>query len=501
MNSKRASGILVHITSLPSKYGVGDLGPAAYRFADFLARAKQSCWQLLPLTPSSARAYYSPYNGLSAFAGNTILISPQMLYQQGLLTKKEIQDKPTFPPGRVNYRLAVSYKTRLLNAAFERFGAMPDKSDYEQFCSENKGWLEDFAVFTALSRHFQPRLWCDWPTKLRDRDKQALKSITARLQRAVECEKFLQFLFFKQYFSLRRYCNKRGIRIIGDIPIYVSYDSADLWSHPEVFKLTRAKKPRFVGGVPPDNFNRTGQLWNNPVYDWKALKTQGYRWWLQRIKHNLTLFDIVRIDHFRGLIAYWQIPAGSKTAAVGRWVEGPGEDFFHKLLKHCPSRRIIAEDLGYITDDVRAFIKKFELAGMRLLQFGFDSEPVSNLHHPCNHVGNSVVYTGTHDNNTIRGWFEKESSPEQKKRLFDYLGQKVSAGRIHQEFIRLAMSSVAETAIIPLQDVLGLGEQARMNRPGTVRGNWQWQLRSGQLRTSTADNLAELTKVYGRANS
>jgi 4-alpha-glucanotransferase len=497
MSSKKASGILLHITSLPSKYGIGDLGPAAYRFADFLVRAKQSCWQLLPLVPFSAKAHYSPYNGLSAFAGNTMLISPQLLYQQGLLTGEEIQS--TFTPGRVNYRLAVSCKTRLLNAAFERFRVMPDKSDYEQFCSENKGWLEDFAVFIALRRHFAPQLWCEWPTKLRNRNKQALKCATVRLRDAVESEKFLQFVFFKQYFELRAYCNKRGIRIIGDIPIYVSYDSADLWSHREVFKLTKRGKPRFVSGVPPDKFSQTGQLWNNPVYDWRALKGHGYKWWMRRVKHNLTLFDIVRIDHFRGLVAYWQVPAGSKTAAGGKWVKGPGEDFFRKLLKHCPSQRIIAEDLGYITYDVRALIKKFELAGTRVLQFAFDTDAVSNTHHPCNHIENCVVYTGTHDNNPIRGWFERQATPEQKKRLFDYLDRKVPAGKIHQEFIRMAMDSVADMVIIPMQDVLGLGEQARMNRPGTVRGNWRWQLRSGRLRTSTADKLAELTKLYGRA--
>jgi 4-alpha-glucanotransferase len=318
------------------------------------------------------------------------------------------------------------------------------------------------------------------------------------LQDAVEKEKFLQYLFFKQWFSLKRYSNEHGVRIIGDIPIYIAYNSADVWAWPEIFKLTKAKKPKVVSGVPPDFFSRTGQLWGNPIYDWKALKDAGYRWWVQRVKHNLALFDIVRIDHFRGFIAYWEVPANQKTAVVGKWVDGPKEDFFNTLLKHFSSLPVVVEDLGYITADVREFIEKFRLMCMRVLLFAFDGDIARNLHCPHNHVENSIVYTGTHDNNTIEGWFEKEAKPEQKKKLFDYLGRKVSAGQIHWELIRLAMSSVGRVVIIPMQDVLGLGECARMNRPATVRGNWRWQLLAGQTRAVIARRLRRLTEIYGR---
>jgi 4-alpha-glucanotransferase len=496
---KRASGILLHITSLPSKYGIGDFGPEAYRFADFLARARQSYWQVLPLNPPSfARNPHSPYNCLSAFAGNTLLISPELLYRQGFLTRKDIQDRPAFPEAQMDYRFVTSYKAKLLNAAFERFKGMPEEADYKSFCLENEAWLEDYAEFTAMHQHFRNRLWCNWPAELRDRKKHALKSMKTQLQPVIEREKFLQYLFYSQWFSLKHYCNKHGIEIIGDIPIYVAYESSDVWSHPEIFKLTRTKKPRVIAGVPPDFFSRTGQLWGNPIYDWKVLRNAGYSWWIRRIKHNLSLFDIVRIDHFRGFIAYWQIPAGSKTAVNGRWVGGPKEDFFNTLFKHFPSLPAIAEDLGYITSDVRAFIEKFQLACMRVLLFAFDGDSATNPHYPHNHVKNSVVYTGTHDNNTVKGWFKKEAKPEQRRKLFGYIGRKVSADRVSWELVRLAMSSVGDATIIPMQDVLGLGEQARMNKPATIRGNWRWRLRPGQIAPSIGKKLAKLTEVYGR---
>lgn len=493
---KRASGILLHITSLPSRYGIGDLGPEAYEFVDFLVRAKQSYWQVLPLTRPAFGL--NPYNALSAFAGNTLLISPELLYRQGLLTKKDIQDRPIFPKGHVDYHRAISYKTKLLNVAFERFKTKTKDPEYKLFCSGNENWLENFAMFIALREHFGCRLWCDWPAAIRDKKALALEFMRGRLQDAVEKEKFLQYLFFKQWFSLKRYSNEHGVRIIGDIPIYIAYNSADVWAWPEIFKLTKAKKLKVVSGVPPDFFSRTGQLWGNPIYDWKALKDAGYRWWVQRVKHNLALFDIVRIDHFRGFIAYWEVPANQKTAVVGKWVDGPKEDFFNTLLKHFPSLPIVVEDLGYITADVREFIEKFGLMCMRVLLFAFDGDIAKNLHCPHNHVENSIVYTGTHDNNTIEGWFEKEAKPEQKKKLFDYLGRKVSAGQIHWELIQLAMSSVGRVVIIPMQDVLGLGERARMNRPATVRGNWRWQLLAGQTRAVIARRLGKLTEIYGR---
>jgi 4-alpha-glucanotransferase len=306
-------------------------------------------------------------------------------------------------------------------------------------------------------------------------------------------------MFFRQWHSLKRYCNQGGIKIIGDIPIYVSRESADLWAHPEIFKLTNTKKPRVVAGVPPDSFSRTGQLWGNPVYNWQVLKNRGYQWWVRRIKQQLSLFDIIRIDHFRGFIAYWQVPAGHKTAKNGKWVNGPKEDFFKMLFKYFPSKPFIVEDLGYITEDVVEVIEKFQLPCTRVLQSAFDGDPITNPHCPHNHVKNSVVYTGTHDNNTIKGWFAKEATPKAKSRLFDYLGHRVPASRVHWELIRLAMSSVANLVIIPMQDVSGLDEQARMNRPSTVKNNWSWRLGPKEKTASIARKLAKLTEIFGRA--
>jgi 4-alpha-glucanotransferase len=496
----RASGVLLHVSSLPSKYGIGDFGPDAYKFVDFLARAKQRYWQVLPVNPPTlARNPYSPYNCLSTFAGNTLLISPELLYRQGLLSRKNIQDVPDLPEGRVDYRRVISYKTKLLKAAFEHFKGAASEPDFRGFCSENESWLENFATFSAVRQHFRPRVWCNWPLGLRDRKKHALRSIKGRLKDAINREKFLQYIFFKQWFSLKRYCNQRGVEIIGDIPFYVAYDSADVWANPGIFKLTTTKRPRVVSGVPPDLFSRTGQLWGNPVYAWQLLRKTNYWWWFQRIKHNLTLFDIVRLDHFRGFVAYWQIPVRCETAVNGRWVDGPKEDFFNKLFETVPAGQIIAEDLGYITADVRLLIKKYGLASMKVLQFAFDGEPATNTHWLSNHVKNSVVYTGTHDNNTARGWFEKEAKPAQKKRLFAFLGRTVPTDKVHWELVRLAMSSVGNAAIIPMQDVLGLGQLARMNRPSTVRGNWLWRLRPTQINSSNAGKLARLTRISGRA--
>ena len=499
MIDKRAAGVLLHIFSLPSKYGIGDLGPEAYRFADFLFQAKQSYWQMLPLTPPVPHPPYSPYNSLSAFAGNTLLISPELLHSQNFLTRKDIGEKPDFSEVSVDYPSVISYKTKLLDVAFARFKAMPRSADFELFCLKNKNWLDAFAAFVALRQHFQRCSWPGWPAKFRDGKQDALDSIKAQLRDAIDKEKFLQYLFFKQWLSLKHYCNRRGIQIIGDIPFYVSYDSADVWAHPELFKLTSTKKPRAVAGVPPDYFSRTGQLWGNPVYDWKALRKTGYYWWIQRVRHSLTLFDVVRLDHFRAFAACWQVPAGSKTAKNGKWVKGPGEDFLNRLLKHFPSRCLIAEDLGSITEDVRAIIEKFQLHSMKVLQFAFDRDPAANPHCLCNHVRNCVVYTGTHDNNTVKGWFQKEIKPEQKKRLFDYLGRKVPVSQVSWYVIALANSSVADLAIIPMQDILGLGRHARMNRPATVKGNWCWRLRPGQIRAPIVRKLARLTRTHSRA--
>jgi 4-alpha-glucanotransferase len=493
---KRAGGILLHISSLPCDFGIGDFGPAAYKCADFLASAGQSYWQVLPLNPPvSNENNFSPYNSSSAFAGNALFISPELLYRQGLLDKRDIQDKPSFPQSQVNYKAVAAYKEKLFNIAYERF---EQNSKYKKFCKENKSWLRDYAVFTAASRYFKNRLWSKWPVELRGRKQEAVKDVEIKLADAVNREKFLQFVFFEQWRDLKNYCYKLGIKLIGDIPFYVAFESADVWSHPRLFKLTRVKRPRFVAGVPPDLFSRTGQLWNNPVYNWDALKKTGYKWWLMRIKHNLTLFDIVRLDHFRGFAAYWQVPEASKNASKGKWVAGPGEKFFEKALARFPVSAFFVEDLGRITPDVHALRDKFKLAGTKVLIFGFGENSTVSSHNPRNFIKNCAAFTSTHDSNTVTGWFDNEADAGKKKRLFECLGKKVSASRINWALIKLAFDSVSNTVIIPVQDILGLGQEARMNRPATIKGNWQWRLGSGKLNSRIANKLRKLTKTSGR---
>jgi len=498
MLQNRASGVLLHITCLPSEYGIGDLGPQACKFADFLTRAGQGYWQILPLNPPAVRARQCPYNCLSAFAGNPMLISPELLYQQGLLAKADIRNIPAFPKAHVQYSQVARHKEGLLNKAFNRFKSNPEQADYRHFCQENQQWLEDFATFVALRRRFRSALWCHWPAKYRDRKPRALEDAVTSLQQSIDREKFLQYIFFQQWFALKRYCNSKGIHIIGDIPIYVAYDSADLWAHPGIFKLTRAKKPRVVAGVPPDFFSRTGQLWKNPIYDWQKLKNTGYRWWMQRIAHNLRLFDVVRIDHFRAFIAYWQVPAQHKTAVAGKWVPGPREAFFDVLFKHFPFPPIIVEDLGYISPDVRQIVNRYQLTCMKVLQFAFGPDCAKSPYAPHNHIKNCVVYTGTHDNNTTKGWFEKETGTVERKNLFRYLGRKVTPTQISWQLIRIAMSSVAGLSIIPMQDILSLGREARMNRPAAGRGNWTWRMSTNQITPARVKKLARLTEIYGR---
>lgn len=497
---KRSSGILLHVTSLPSPYGIGDMGPQGYDFARFLSRAQQAYWQILPLNPPTLGINpYSPYTCLSAFAGNTFLLSPELLYRKGLLSRRDLSDKPRFPKGLIDYPRAIAYKYSLFKILYEQADKITSRSAYKQFCRQNRQWLDDFAVFAVLRRHFQKKLWCDWPVELRDRDRQAIRSVEKKFQTEIEFEKALQYLFFEQWFSLKRFCNRLGIRIIGDIPIYVDYDSADVWMNPELFKLTSDGKPRFISGVPPDYFSKTGQLWGNPVYDWPENKRTGYKWWLRRVRHNLAMFDLTRIDHFRGLVGYWQVPAGHKTAQRGKWVKGPGRELLDRIFNFTPASSIIVEDLGVITADVQKLIEEHDLTCMRVLQFAFSGDPAKNPHYPHNLIENSIVYTGTHDNNTTRGWFENEVAAKQKKSLSHYVGRKVTAGLVHEIFMRLALGSVAKLAVIPMQDVLGLGGWARMNRPSVIRNNWRWKLEPEQLNGSIAENLADMGEAFGRS--
>ncbi len=489
----------MHVTSIPSKYGVGDFGPDTYKFVDFLKAARQNYWQILPLNHTTAQTGYSPYNCFSAFAGNPLLISPELLYQEGLLRKSELADPPGFTQDRVDYDKAAAYKERLLDRAFARFNGAARRADFEAFTQEHGAWLEPFVSFVALKRRLKGRVWSDWPAAVRDRKPDALETLTRELSEPIERERFLQYVFYRQYLRLKRYCNEQGVQVAGDIPIYVASDSADVWSHPDLFKLTRDKRPRFVAGVPPDYFSETGQLWGNPVYDWKRLEETNFDWWMRRIKHNLLLFDFVRIDHFRGFVAYWEVPASQRTAIKGKWVPAPHVKFFRELFRRIPFAAIFAEDLGYITADVREVVAKYDFPRMNVLQFAFDGDPARNMYMPHNHVGNSIVYTGTHDNNTTRGWFEKEVKGDTRRRLFEYLGRQVTARDVSWELMRLAMASVARVAIIPMQDVLGLGAEARMNLPAGSDRNWRWRMRPGQTNGPLARRLRDLTAACGRA--
>jgi 4-alpha-glucanotransferase len=475
------------------------MGPWAYRFADFLAESKQSFWQILPLNPTDPAHNNSPYHSLSAFACNPLLISPEIMIGDDLLRKAGIETSPGFLGERVDYQTVIALKEDLFNKAYERFKKKKQNQEYQKFCLENSYWLDDFTLFMALKSHFNGKAWSEWPRDLRDREPAALQSAKKELADSVEKGKFFQYSFFKQWSSLRKYCNRRGIQIIGDIPIYVTHDSADVWAHPELFKLNGERRPYVVAGVPPDYFSETGQLWGNPIYRWENLREDGYDWWVHRIAQTIKLYDFVRIDHFRGLVAYWEVPATEKTAVHGEWVEAPAMDFLNHLTKKFAYLPIIAEDLGVITPDVREIMERFDLPGMKLLLFAFGEDLPTNPYIPHNLPRNCAAYTGTHDNNTIRGWFEKETTEQDKERLFRYLGSKVPPDKLHWELIRLVMMSIANMAIFPMQDILGLGEEARMNRPATVEGNWQWRLLPEQLTPDLAERFREITEIYGRA--
>ncbi len=494
---RRGSGVLLHITSLPSPFGIGDLGPEAYRFVDFLVEAKQSFWQLLPINPTAPVYYNSPYHSTSAFAGNPLFISLALLVKEGLLDKSEFEPLPDFPGNKVDYQGVVDFKGIIFQKAYERFKTKRD-DDYERFCVQESPWLDDFSLFAALKLHCEGKAWSEWPRDLRDRYPAALRSAEQELIDTINREKFLQYIFFKQWSALKEYCCQKNIQVIGDIPIYVQHDSADVWSHPEFFKLDENKRPFVVAGVPPDYFSKTGQRWGNPVYNWDVLKQTGYGWWIERIAYNLKKFDFIRIDHFRGFKGFWEIPAEEKTAIKGRWEEAPAMDFFARLTRKFACLPIIAEDLGVITPDVREVMNHFEFPGMKILLFAFGKDLPTNPYIPHNLPQNCVAYTGTHDNNTIRGWFKKEATPEEKKRLFQYLGREVSRDELNWEMLRLLMMSSANTIITPMQDILGLDEKARMNTPATLAGNWEWKLLPDHLNPSLAKSLREMTEIYGR---
>lgn len=497
---KRGSGIQIPLPSLPSAFGIGDMGPGAYRFADFLSRAKQRYWQILPLNLPNPAWGSSPYSCLSAFAGNVYLLSPEIMVQEGFLEDGDIGHVSPINDTRVDYAGTYPNKDGLFQKAWSRFQGMGlRKKEFASFSERNADWLDDFALFISLKKHFGGRSWNEWPGEVSKREPEALASISKELEEKIEKEKFLQYLFFDQWGILKKYCNDRGIEIVGDIPIYMNYDSADVWKNPELFKLDRDLRPAVKAGVPPDYFSETGQLWGNPLYRWDVMRDTRYRWWVERMRINLELFDIVRIDHFRGLVAYWEVPASEDTAVNGQWVDGPGEDFFNTLLLRFPGLPVIAEDLGTITRDVRELLMRLEIPGMRVLLFGFGDDFPSGPYLPHNYVKNCLATTGTHDTNTVRGWFEKEATGEQKRRVKEYLGGNITEKSAHRDFIRLAMMSVADIAIIPMQDILGLGEGSRLNKPATTEGNWEWRLSADYLTHELAEEMAKMAEISGRA--
>jgi 4-alpha-glucanotransferase len=490
----RGSGILLHPTSLPGPYGIGDLGPAAYGWIDTLVRAGQKWWQVLPLGPTGYGD--SPYQCFSAFAGNPYLVSPDTLIQDGLIAAGDLAGL-NFPEDRVDFGPVIKFKISLLERAWEHFkhgAAAQLKGPFESFCSEAAEWLDDYALFMALKDAHGGGTWLDWPLALKRRDDAALAKARAELAGAIQQHKFRQFLFFRAWRGLKTHANAQGVRLIGDIPIFVSSDSADVWAHPDIFLLDEQRRPVAVAGVPPDYFSKTGQLWGNPLYNWEMLKETGYDWWVSRFRATLAQVDLVRLDHFRGFVAYWRIPAGLPTAEIGEWEPGPGPEFLTSLRQVLGGLPIIAEDLGIITPEVEALREGFNLPGMRILQFAFGGATEDRfLPHTYEH--NTVVYTGTHDNDTTRGWYAAATEAE-RDFCRRYLGR--DGSDIAWDLIRLAWSSVANLAVAPMQDVLDLGSEARMNLPGQPSGNWSWRFRASAFTPQLVARLAELTALYAR---
>lgn len=500
----RGSGILMHISSLPSVHGIGDMGPAAFAFADMLYSAKQTYWQVLPLNPTQPSSFHSPYFSASALAGNPLLISLEKVVESGLLLKSEI---PTtkLPENVTDYAAVTRFKIPLLEKAALRFFEKKEHVAYNLFCDTQAAWLDDYALFVAACKKYGGETWNRWPDKIKNRDPLALQELAVNQEKSIYAEKWYQFIFFEQWNELKRYSNQHGIAIIGDIPIYVSYESVDVWVCPEIFNLDENLLPITVSGVPPDYFSATGQLWNNPVYNWVALKASGFDWWISRMQAMFTRFDIVRIDHFRGLVQYWEVPAGEKTAINGAWRDVPTYEFFDKLIKKVGTFSVIAEDLGIITDDVRAAMDHYTFPGMRVFLFAFGDDNPEHPYLPHMYPENAFAYTGTHDNNTIRGWYEDEASPEEKQRLLRYTGitavnDNVTMEAIAWKLIRLAEGSSAACVILPVQDLLVLGSYSRMNRPAVAGGNWRWRLTPSQMKKLPVKHLATLTEEFGRSH-
>ena len=490
----RKSGILMHISSLPGPYGVGSLGAAAYAFVDFLVAAGQSYWQILPLNPTGFGD--SPYQSFSTFAGNHYLIDLDTLVSQGLLLPEELQGIDWGgDPGRVDFGRLYTERTRLLKLAHSRF---TEDENFENFVRDNVLWLEDYALFMAIKEHFHGRDWQRWSVSLLMRLPPVMDAYREELRDAIRFQYFLQYQFFRQWKALRAYANSKGIKIIGDVPIYVPLDSADVWAEPELFQLDASRRPKVVAGCPPDSFSADGQLWGNPIYDWPKHHDERYHWWIRRMKAAARMYDVVRFDHFRGFESYWAVPADAKTAASGAWQKGPGMDFVGAIKKALPDLQIIAEDLGFVTEEVRQLLRDSGYPGMKVMEFAFDTrEPSARDYLPHRYPVNSVVYSGTHDNLTLQQWFD-EAAPEDVRSAWDYLGLNEQEGPVWG-MIRGAMGSVSKLCIIQMQDYLEIGAEGRMNHPGTLTtANWTWRANPGFADEELAKKIRTMTERYDR---
>jgi 4-alpha-glucanotransferase len=507
MKFPRSGGVLLHPTSLPGRHGIGDFGPEAYRFVDFLDSAGQKLWQVLPLNPTGYAD--SPFQCLSASAGNPLLISLDQLAEQGILSKNDMQSVPTFPAETVDYGAVAGFKMPLLHRAATNFlvsASADSRREFHEFAQTHASWLDDFALFMAVKEENNLVAWTKWPGAIARRQPEAMRRKKEELASAIDAQKFFQYVFFEQWEKLRAYGCERNIRIVGDVPIYVAHDSADVWVNPQFFLLDERGNPLKIAGVPPDYFSATGQCWGNPIYNWALLKETRFQWWVERLRSALRLYDFIRIDHFRGFEAYWEVPAHETTAIHGRWVKGPGAELFSVLRKELGELPIIAENLGVITPEVEALRHQFGLPGMAILQFAFGNDPQAPTFKPHNYVRDLVAYTGTHDNDTVAGWWSSTGATDSIRTAEDaakehayarsYLG--FTDEPIHWVLIRAILASVANTAMVPLQDVLGLSSPARMNLPGTPSGNWRWRCPPGVLTPELAARLRELNSMYDR---
>ncbi len=497
MNFERNSGILLHPTSLPGSFGIGSLGKEAYKFVDFLIESGQKLWQVYPLGPTGFGD--SPYQCFSAFAGNPLLISLEKLVSHNLLSRTDLETEDVFDDTSVDYGKVINFKIPILKLAFDNFkrkGSKVEKIKFTNFCEENAIWLKDYALFMSVKAHFGGKPWVEWDYDIKMRNPDAISRYEDLLSYSIEFQKFIQFLFFRQWGELKAYANQNSVKIVGDIPIFVAFDSADSWANPEIFLFDEDRKPVKVAGVPPDYFSATGQLWGNPLYNWEKLREDDFAWWIKRIQANLKISDIIRIDHFRGFAAYWAVPSEETTAINGEWVHAPGKELFEAIEKELGILPIIAEDLGDITPDVYELRDYFNFPGMKILQFAFDSGE-ENDYLPHTYPQNCVVYTGTHDNDTVLGWYQN-ASEEDKKWVREYLSVTGNKKTINWDFIRAAWASTANIAITPLQDILGLDSSARINTPGKPDGNWQWRFKSRDVNARLAEKLYKLTKTYYR---